>query len=381
MTMGTAYDKFIEYFDFNSTVRVIFGGGRGDCAKLTARPVRIKDRPVWQTERISDGKAFHKNLTESELKATVEKEIESFRQVNIINPTAEVQILISKKGKATVRTTGTDKRVRSESHDNSRSYIFAEGEDIAPLRDLGVFTADNRVVKAKYDKFRQINRFIETIADEFKSYDKDKIKILDFGCGKSYLTFLVYYYFKFVRHIAPEVTGYDLKSDVVESCNRIAEKYGYDGLRFVCADIKNGDKDCFDVDMVITLHACDTATDYALYNAVTNRVEHIFSVPCCQHEVNAQIAASDEMSLLLRHGLIKERFFALVTDAVRCEVLSACGYSVDVLEFIDMSHTPKNLMIRAHRTGKTHSLDTARALSSRFGFKQTLLELMDDKKG
>ena len=375
-----AFSYFIKHFDFSSSLKAVFSGGRGECTRADARAVRIGGDRKWQLEKRAGTKVCHFNCGEGELLEEIEKIIDDFRQINIVNPDEEVQLLVSKKGKVTESVRAQKAAEVTESHDRPKKYIFAEGEDIASLRDLGVFTADNRIVKAKYDKFRQINRFIELIDDEFNSFEGDEITMLDFGCGKSYLTFLAYYYFKQIKKINIRAAGYDLKADVVESCNRIAKKYGYDGLRFAKADIKDEGKTCFDVDMIITLHACDTATDYALYNAMANNVKYIFSVPCCQHEVNGSIRATDEMSLLLKHGLIKERFSALVTDAVRCEILSAFGYEVDVLEFVDFSHTPKNLMIRAVRTGKPRSLDAARALASRLGFSHTLLELAEKQR-
>jgi SAM-dependent methyltransferase len=230
---------------------------------------------------------------------------------------------------------------------------------IAPLVDLGIFDSDMRVRKSMYDKYRQINRFIEVIADSFNDDDAvaagslnpaaagSLLTIIDYGCGKSYLTFLIYYYFTHIRNLSVRIFGYDMKRGVVARCNEIAQKYGYANIAFEAADISKGLPAADSADMMIALHACDTATDYALYNAIRHGVKHIFSVPCCQHEVNAKIARGDEFSLLLRHGLYKERFSALLTDAIRCEILKDMGYEVDVLEFVGLDNTPKNAMIRA----------------------------------
>ena len=197
-----------------------------------------------------------------------------------------------------------------------------------------------------------------------KTTKKQEITILDFGCGKSYLTFLVYYYFVKIKQIKAKIIGYDIKKDVVENCNKIAKKYNYDGLEFILSDVKKDQLFEGKVDMVITLHACDTATDFALDFAIKNRVKHIFSVPCCQHEVNMSIKKAGDFDILLNDGLIKERFSALLTDAVRVEILRAKGYSVDVIEFVDFAHSPKNLMIRAKFNSVIKSLDDIKILKN-----------------
>ena len=244
--------------------------------------------------------------------------------------------------------------------------------------DLGVFTKDFKIVRAKYDKFRQINRFVELVAQGVKDEGADTIRILDFGCGKSYLTFILYYYFAVRRGIKTEIIGYDLKADVVERCNEIAARYGYEGLRFEVADVTRDTLADTKIDMVVTLHACDTATDYALAYAINRKVKHIFSVPCCQHEINLSIRKGGELDLLLEHGIIKERVCALLTDSIRAAVLEDAGYAVDVIEFVDFEHSPKNLMLRAVHTGKKRSgsREKAEALREQYGFKQSLLELI-----
>ena len=244
-----------------------------------------------------------------------------------------------------------------------------------------MFTPDLRIVKAKYDKYKQINRFIELVDDAFRASEQQEITILDFGCGKSYLTFILYYYFTVKRGVKATILGYDLKEDVVEHCNAIAQKYGYDGLRFVVSDVTRDTLADTHVDMVVTLHACDTATDYALWYAVEKGVKHIFSVPCCQHEINATIHKGGDFDLLLRHGLLQERFSALLTDSIRVAVLEDMGYTVDVIEFIDFAHSPKNLMLRCvkdRRVGE-RNLSAAWELAEKYGFRQTLLELAEKK--
>ena len=246
--------------------------------------------------------------------------------------------------------------------------------------DLGVFTKDFKIVRSKYDKFKQINRFVELVDQSLRDERAETIRILDFGCGKSYLTFILYYYFAVRRSMKTEIIGYDLKADVVRRCSEIAARYGYDGLRFEVADVTRDRLADTKIDMIVTLHACDTATDYALAYAIRHGVKHIFSVPCCQHEVNLSIRRGGELDLLLEHGIIKERVSALLTDAVRAAVLEDAGYAVDVIEFIDFEHSPKNLMLRARYTGRRKSAGRARAeaLREQYGFQQSLLKLIEN---
>lgn len=264
-----------------------------------------------------------------------------------------------------------------QSHNREKEYILKEGENIPALVDLGVFTADFKIVRAKYDKYKQINRFIELIDHAFRDYKKDSITILDFGCGKSYLTFILYYYFAVKRGIRATIIGYDLKADVVQRCGEIARKYGYEGLEFVHADVTKDVLTDRSIDMIVTLHACDVATDYALRYGIQKKAEFIFSVPCCQHEVSSAIHKGGDLDILLKYGIIKERMSALLTDSIRANVLEDMGYTVDMIEFIDFDHSPKNIMIRARRNGKpsTRGRTQAQTLADAYGFKQTLLEL------
>ena len=301
----------------------------------------------YQIEKFTEKQAFHENVSKEELpERLAEYLMKEYRQLNGFGQGLESIFLVSKKGKVTFKQKRTENAPKMVAgHNRKKQYLLEEGEVIVPLVDMGVFTAEGKVVASMYDKFRQINRFIETIDDCIRTLSVDKLNIIDFGCGKSYLTFILYYYLTEKRGLSVQMVGLDLKEDVIKKCNLAAKKYGYDGLRFELGDI-NGYKAPFDVDMVVTLHACDTATDFALYNAVTWDAKLIFSVPCCQHELNKQMA-SEQFSLMTRYGIVQERFAALTTDAIRANLLEYCGYKTQIMEFVDLSHTPKNLLIRA----------------------------------
>lgn len=229
--------------------------------------------------------------------------------------------------------------------------MLEEGRPVPFLVDLGVMTKEGQVVRSRYDKFRQINRFLEFIEDILPRLDRNRENvIIDFGCGKSYLTFAMYYYLKELKGYSVRIIGLDLKKDVIARCNLLAERYGFDHLRFCPGDIASYEG-VDRVDMVVTLHACDTATDYALYKAVKWGAKVILSVPCCQHELNGQMK-NELLAPLFSYGIIKERTAALFTDAIRAQILEGQGYRTQLLEFIDMEHTPKNILIRAVRQGE-----------------------------
>ena len=352
-----------------------------DKPKVELRPLILKGERVYQAERFENNKAFHQNLTDDALLRWAEENLEGkYRQALIVTGTESRQYILKRDGsyKKTGGAAVVARPAAAQSHNREKDYILREGEDIPALVDLGVFTKDFQIVRAKYDKFRQINRFVELVAQGVKDEGADTIRILDFGCGKSYLTFILYYYFAVRRRLKTEIIGYDLKADVVARCNEIAARYGYDGLRFEVADVTRDKLADTAIDMVVTLHACDTATDYALAYAINRKVKHIFSVPCCQHEINLSIRKGGELDLLLEHGIIKERVCALLTDSIRAAVLEGAGYAVDVIEFVDFEHSPKNLMLRAVHTGKKRSgsREKAEALREQYGFKQSLLELI-----
>lgn len=303
---------------------------------------------------------FHENFTAEQLTDRICTALqEQFRQGEFSAKTLQATALVSKKGKLTLKVKNSGKASRTEgaaaseeeelqalAHNRTKHYILEEGKPVDFLVGLGVQTPDGRVTRARFDKFRQINRYLEFIEDVIDELPKVRtIRIIDFGCGKSYLTFAMYYYLHELQHRDIQVTGLDLKTDVIKHCNELAEKLGYDRLKFERGDISTYEGT--DVaDMVVTLHACDLATDYALDKAVKWGARVILAVPCCQHELNRQIKC-DPLKPVLKYGIIKERVAALLTDALRANLLEQQGYETQILEFIDMEHTPKNLLIRA----------------------------------
>ena len=349
--------------------------------KITVRPVIIKNKPCFQAERFKNNQVFHLNTSAEELSELLENAFKKYGQICFFKAGTTITFSVSANGKIKKSVAKNNLKAKASDNENNRKkeYIFNEGENIPALVDLGVFTPDFKIVKAKYDKFKQINRFIEIVNDAFVNDTRESVTILDFGCGKSYLTFIIYYYFREIKKKNVKIIGYDLKKDVVENCNKIAEKYGYDNLKFVVSDVTRDVLYNEHIDMVISLHACDTATDFALNYAIQKNVKYIFSVPCCQHEVNKEIKKGGDFDLLLKHGLIKERMSALLTDSIRAGILEDMGYSVDVLEFVDFSHSPKNIMLRAKKTKKQTDKNRkqVKELQEKYSFTQALYELTE----
>lgn len=304
---------------------------------------------LYHIEKYTDTQVFHEKMTHKAAKRYIESLLgPDYKSLNSWNTNREYSIKISKKGKVLFyfNAIGSMQAPRKRmAHNREKNYILGQGLYIEPLVDMGILTKDGQVVHSMFDKYRQINRFIEIVDDEVRKTDKTKLTILDFGCGKSYLTFVLYYYFTEIKQLDVDMVGLDLKKDVIDKCNTAAQKYGYGNLTFEVGDISNYEH-MGSVDIVISLHACDTATDYALYNAICWNADMIFSVPCCQHEINNQIQ-SDRFSGLIRYGIIKERMSSLITDTIRCNLLECCGYKTQMVEFVAFDHTPKNIMIRA----------------------------------
>ncbi|WP_217077573.1 class I SAM-dependent methyltransferase [Clostridium baratii] len=343
------------------------------------------NKEYYQIEKYTDKQVFHENIEKGALEEKVLECLENnYKQLTAWSDEATLDLKISKKGKILLNKKKSDnKKLAKKEHNKEKNYILKEGMIIEPLIDLGVFTKEGKVVNSKYDKYKQINRFVEIIDDEIKKNDYKDLTILDFGCGKSYLTFVLYYYFVKIKKINVKMIGLDLKEDVIKKCNDIAKRYNYENLHFELGDI-NGFKYNNKVDMVITLHACDTATDYALYNAVKWNTKMIFSVPCCQHEFNHQMK-TDDFSILTKYGIVKERIAALMTDSVRANLLEAVGYKTQLLEFIDIAHSPKNILIRASKSKiskdkKEKVLNEVNSLINEFNFRPTLYNLLKEDK-
>ncbi len=366
-----------------SIKKLVFSQKRADIpySKITLKPYQSKKGLMWQMEKIKGAQAFHENLSTDELLSWIGAEGRNyFGQCCLTAEGTTIHYTIFPDKTKRKATENSVKQEKPQSHNKEKNYILPQGANIPAFVDLGVFTKDFKIVNGKYDKYKQINRFIEIVDDAFKSYPKDEITILDFGCGKSYLTFIIYYYFTQIKKVNATVIGYDLKEDVVEHCNAIAKRYGYDKLKFYVNDVTKGELFDGDVDMVITLHACDIATDFALYHAISHKVPRIFSVPCCQHEICSSIKKGGDFDILLGHGLLKERFSALLTDGIRAETLKKCGYEVDVIEFVDFAHSPKNLMLRCKlKKPAKADLNDLKELEAKYGFSQKLIELLDKR--
>ena len=372
-------------------VDMVISGARGggDFIKIKVRPVMIRDSLYFQVSRYTDKQVFHENMTAEDALETLSGWIlHDFRQAQIRMQDEMVTVLVSKKGKATIKSKkAACIETQNLEHNRKKQYIIEEGMAVPFMIDLGVMTESGKIIRTRYDKYRQINRFLEFIEDILPELPTDRtVHIIDFGCGKSYLTFAMYYYLKVLKHYDIRITGLDLKQKVIEDCQALADRYGYDGLQFLCGDIAdyNGTDE---VDMVVTLHACDTATDYALYKAVKWHASVILSVLCCQHELNRKMQC-ETLSGAFQYGLIKERTAALMTDAMRGQLLEMKGYKTQLLEFIDMEHTPKNILIRGVKSkgllpkaARKQQMENYQKCRDFFGAELTLEKLFKEMEG
>ena len=344
-----------EFLDEN-LLRIVISNpvNKQGVSKVKVRPLLLKGSLVFQAEELVGNQAFHKNYSAGECISYMADLLDgTLRQMELESGKGQVRVLVGKKGSLSIKVKRQQKIVASSpvpQHNRQKTYILKEGTTVPFLVDLGVMTEEGKVIASKYDKFRQINRFLEFIEDILPRLHKNRENvIIDFGCGKSYLTFAMYYYLHELKGYPIRIIGLDLKQTVIDDCNRLGERYGYNKLKFYHGDIASYEG-VDHVDMVVTLHACDTATDYALAKAVRWEASVILSVPCCQHELNKTMD-QELMAPVFQYGLIRERMAALYTDALRAEILENQGYRTQILEFIDMEHTPKNILIRAVKQG------------------------------
>jgi SAM-dependent methyltransferase len=353
--MNKLTQLFDEIFDEGQAellIKLIFGGLRKKSTpykKVTIRPIRLQGKPLFQVEYHFDKKVTQKNMDWFDAGELAERLIcEEFKQINIQTVNEDIQVLASKpENPRIIRKEVVGRGQVNLEHNQEKKYIIPDKEPCDFLIKLGVMREDGIVFQKHYAKFRQINRFLEIVNDVIEYLPEDgkkPLKIIDFGCGKSYLTFALYHYLKIIQERNVEIIGLDLKADVIDFCNKASQDLGYENLKFLLGDIADYTND--HADMVVTLHACDTATDYALINAVKWKSKVILSVPCCQHELFSQIE-NDLHQPMYKHGILKDRFTELLTDGLRGLKLEACGYDVSLIEFTSLEHTSKNIMIRA----------------------------------
>ncbi len=354
---------FESLFQGEELIKMIFSAKRRksiDYNKVTIRPVKMGEQLVFQAEYAFEKKVTHKNLSAGEAQSLAAQLVaEDFKQVNIFTLSEDIQVLASKPEKAKITTKPATKGMPSLAHNREKKRIIPEGVPCDFLIRLGVMEEDGKVVQRHYSKYRQINRYLEIVEDVFPYLPADRrLRIIDFGCGKAYLTFALYYYLKILKGRDVEIIGLDLKKDVIRFCSKIASDLGYDELKFLLGDIADYTNDR--ADMVVTLHACDTATDYALIHAVAWDTKVILSVPCCQHELFGQIH-NDLHQPMLKYGILKERLTEYLTDGLRGLKLEAAGYDVAMIEFTSLEHTARNIMIKAVKTGQQESRRAQRA--------------------
>lgn len=315
--------------------------------KILIRPLSIKENLFYQWTEQKKQQAFHQNHSPEQSKTLLKDCLKGYKQILIFTSEADYQILISKKFQVTILKKQPTKQSQGLWHNRPKEYVIEEGTSVPFLIHLGVMNREGRVYPHKKDKFKQINRFLEMVEDVLVNFKKERIRIIDFGCGKSYLTFALYYFLKIIKKLDITLIGIDIKESVIQSCKDLRDKLGWNHLDFVLSNIHEY-QDAEKVDMMVSLHACDTATDAALEKAVQWQSDVILSVPCCQHELYNQVQ-NESLKPILKHGILKERFAALATDAARAQILEALGYRVQVMEFVEVEHTPKNLLIRAVR--------------------------------
>lgn len=361
-------------FENSSLILAVLSAPRekGLASKITIRPLLVKGQPSYQVTENHQQQAHHRNLSKEDCTSWLKQQFGHFKQNFFYTSSADYHLLVGKKGNFTLLKKPPSKAAAALEHNKPKDYLWQEGTPIPFLVHLGVMSAEGKVYAAKRDKFRQINRFLEMIDDVLPHLGPfDPLHLIDFGCGKAYLTFALYHFLKITKGYPVKITGIDLKKEVIQLCQELADTLGYqDDLQFVHGDINTFHTQEL-VDLMVSLHACDTATDAALEKAIHWQAKVILCVPCCQHELMGQVQ-NEALRPLLKHGILKERFAALATDAARAQLLEVLGYQTQLLEFIDLEHTPKNLLIRAIKKDHLVSQHTQSAWQTYVAFKGAL---------
>lgn len=365
--MNRLSETVCRVFDGGRLIKMIISGKRrksAECRKVTIRPVKLKDGLSYQAEYTFEKKVTHENVDAGGAAALAIRLLtEEFKHADVFTADEDLHILSSKPERPHISTKPASRGMPSLelSHNRKKNYIISDCEPVDFLVRLGVMDENGKVFQRSYSKFRQINRYLEIVEDVYDYLPKDRtVKIIDFGCGKAYLTFALHYYLRGIKGRDVEITGLDLKKDVIDFCGKVSNDLGYDGLRFMTGDIADFKSD--GADMVVTLHACDTATDYALINAVSWNSRVILSVPCCQHELFKQIK-NDIHQPMLKYGILKDRLTEYLTDGLRGLKLESKGYDVSMIEFTSLEHTARNIMIKAVKTGSPDSAKSRKALA------------------
>ena len=363
--MQNSIEILIKSFDDQSFINCTFSGPRqkGEVRNILVQATNDEFKVEYRLVKHNNIKTMKKDEVENLLTDF----FSDFKQCLVKTKTSEVQILLNKKKKAKIITKQAAAPKRT-THNRKKNYIIPDGEKCDFLIEIGVMDKSGKVKSNYYNKFKQINRFLEMVNDLYKDITPgESLHTVDFGCGKSYLTFALYHYFKNIKKIDVQITGIDLKQEVIDHCNEIAQKIDYTGLKFAHGFIHNFKTDN-KIDFVVTLHACDTATDDAILFSLQNKADKMMFVPCCQHELNKQLE-NNASNILLKHGIFKDRMTEIVTDTMRSQLLEACGYKVQSMEFIDLSHTAKNVLLRCTKVNKTEKVK-AEAYKKYLGFKE-----------
>ena len=346
-------------------LKIVFSDRQGgDFNKIIIKPLFLKSAKNIQIESFKDNKAFHKNIELNnfqEIENVLKEYIENFKQILLQIENFDVSF-IRKKESFIKRENKNNLIKNSNEHNKKKQYILNEGDKIDFLIELGLMSVEGKILKSSYNKFKQINKYLEFIDDIIEELKSKKlidnhINVLDFGCGKSYLTFALYYYLKnYRKDLSFSIVGLDLKKDVIEFCNKLAEKLNYENLEFLNGNIKDYDR-TKEVDLVFSLHACNNTTDYSLEKALSLNAKAIakaiLAVPCCHHEFFEKIQKNKDskfynnLKIMADNGIVLDKFASLATDSFRSLALELCGYKTKMIEFIDMEHTPKNILIKA----------------------------------